>query len=370
MGAQQHLRALTTFRIFAALWVVLFDYWHLLRPGPLPPVLASGYLGVELFFVLSGFIICHVYLERYGSKDFSYRSFLWARLARVYPLHVAILAGLMVLLGAAALAGISAGDNLAVWSSVPAQLLLVQAWGASPDGGWNHPAWSISAEWFAYVTFPLTAAVAWRLRDRPGMAVCAAIGFVVAANAAYPLLGSGILTQATTVGGALRIVPCFLLGSAVYLLWRQRPLTSRAVAQWATIGASLAIVGATAARLPDATVVVLSGLLIFSMASLASTGSSWMTSKAGVYLGEVSFSVYMVCIPYQLLFVEGARRLLHLSDGPLPFGIWLLLCAGIIPAAMSLHHLVERPARDLMRNWEKDGFPFPRMKTLVGSPSA
>ena len=68
----------------------------------------KGYLGVETFFVLSGFILSHVYLQAAGDKRFRYGDFLWARMARVYPLHLATLVG-MIALGArrAVVAGLS-----------------------------------------------------------------------------------------------------------------------------------------------------------------------------------------------------------------------------------------------------------------------
>ena len=57
----------------------------------MPALIGKGYLGVELFFTLSGFILCHVYLQGFGEGGFKYADFLWARLARIYPVHVATL---------------------------------------------------------------------------------------------------------------------------------------------------------------------------------------------------------------------------------------------------------------------------------------
>ncbi len=357
-------------RIFAALWVVLYHYWPRLMEGGLPRFVEKGYLGVELFFVLSGFILCHVYLQSFGERTFSYKSFLWARLARIYPVHLAVLLGLVGLVGLAAMLGIAAGENIAAWSSLPAQVLLLQAWGLAPEGGWNHPSWSISAEWFAYLTFPITAAIVWPLRNRAVLAVSLAVSLVWVANIVFPLWTGTQLTAATIAWGALRIVPCFLLGSAVYLLWRAHPTRSRDWSIAITVTATMAAAAATTLRAPDALTVSVFGALIFGLASLTTSGSRWLTSPVGVYLGEVSFSVYMICIPYELLFVEGARKVLHLPDGPLPWPLWGVLFAGVIPAAMVLHHLVERPARDAMRRWEQRGFRVgsPR-RNMPGAPS-
>jgi len=214
-----NLKSLTSLRFFAAMWVVAYHFWPNLGLA-MPAVIAKGYLGVELFFVLSGFILCHVYLENFGQGRFNYREFLWARLARIYPVHLAVLLGLMLLIATAAMMGVSAGDKLLIWPSLPAQLTLTQAWGLSPLGGWNHPSWSISAEWFAYLSFPAFAVVAWRLISRPRLALVFALALVVALNICFQAVAGFPLTKATLLWGALRIVPCFALGCAVWLAWR------------------------------------------------------------------------------------------------------------------------------------------------------
>src|SRR4051794_2329668 len=148
-----HIKPLTSLRFFAAYWVVLFHYWPKLAVSFTPAFVQKGYLGVELFFTLSGFILCHVYLTSVGEGRFHYGSFLWARLARVYPLHLATLAGMGLMALAALAAGFRIDPNILSWKALPANVLMVHAWGFAPVAGWNHPSWSISAEWFAYLSF-------------------------------------------------------------------------------------------------------------------------------------------------------------------------------------------------------------------------
>jgi peptidoglycan/LPS O-acetylase OafA/YrhL len=352
----QNLKPLTAMRFFAALWVVSFHYWPELGLA-MPGLVAKGYLGVELFFVLSGFILCHVYLNALGERRFRYGEFLWARLARIYPVHLATLAGMGLLAATAAAIGLRAGDKALVWPSLAAQLTLTQAWGFSPLGGWNHPSWSISAEWFAYLAFPLFAWSAWRLRARPRLAVLLAILLVAGLETGFERLAGFPLTRATIAWGALRIVPCFALGCATYLVWSAEPIRAPRLALTVSVGA-LASVAATAQfGAPDWMSVALFGALIFGLAGMASAGSRVLTAPLWVYLGEVSFSVYMVCIPWQLVFEKGSHKLLGLADGALPLPLWLIQVAGVVPAAMVVHHLVERPAREAMR---QHGVPFTR----------
>jgi peptidoglycan/LPS O-acetylase OafA/YrhL len=350
----QNLKPLTAMRFFAAMWVVALDYTPSLGRGT-PAVIAKGYLGVELFFVLSGFILSHVYMQAFGEGRFRYADFLWARLARVYPVHLATLIGLGLLVGAAAVVGLNVGNHVLAWSSLPAQLTLTQAWGLGLAGGWNHPSWSISAEWFAYLTFPIFALVFWPLKSRPWVAAGLAVALVIGLNVGFPVLAGFSLTHATIAWGALRIVPCFALGCATWLLWRTDLVHSRRVAVGGVIGSLVAIAGCAVAGAPDWLSVGLFSALILSLGSLASTGSKLLTAPLWVYLGEVSFAIYMVCIPWQLLFEHGVRRALHLNGDTLPAPLWALLFIGIVPAAMIVHHLVERPAREAMR---RHGAPF------------
>ncbi|MCB1288790.1 MAG: acyltransferase, partial [Mycobacterium sp.] len=169
------IRALTGLRIVAALWVVLFHFRPLLwEASPrleedLAPLLNSGAQGVDLFFILSGFVLTWNYLDRMG-PNWSARAtlhFLWLRLSRVWPIYLVTmhLAALWIILT------LHVGDvpspdaeKLTAISYVR-QLFMVQLW-FEPffDGtSWDGPAWSISAEWLAYLLFGLLILVIFRI---------------------------------------------------------------------------------------------------------------------------------------------------------------------------------------------------------------
>ncbi len=341
------LRSLTALRFIAAMWVALFAFWPNLDVSVLPNIVAKGYLGVELFFVLSGFILCHVYLEAHGEKRFSYKGFLWARIARVYPLHIATLLGVGALAFAALAAGMSVDGNILSWASLPANLTMLHAWGLAPEAGWNHPSWSISAEWFAYLSFPAFAVLAWTLRHRPFVAVVGAVAFLAVLYVVFEPLAGFPLTRATIAWGALRIMPCFALGCALYLAFRRAPLKTPLLGAFAAV----LLIGISAAlMLPDAVTVTLFGLLILSLASLANERAGWLASKPAVYLGEISYSVYMVVVPWKLLAVNLAARLTDAGpDKQLQLFVWLAVMAGLPVLAAISYHLVEYPARRALR---------------------
>src|SRR6202167_3087723 len=93
------IKALTGLRIVAAVWVVLFHFRPMVSDispdfrDDLAPVLNCGAQGVDLFFILSGFVLTWNYLERMG-RSWSTREtvhFLWLRLARVWPVYLVTL---------------------------------------------------------------------------------------------------------------------------------------------------------------------------------------------------------------------------------------------------------------------------------------
>jgi peptidoglycan/LPS O-acetylase OafA/YrhL len=349
MNDAAHIRPLTGLRFFAAMWVVFYHYWANLQIGFTPALVEKGYLGVELFFVLSGFILCHVYLEGFGERRFRFGSFLWNRLARVYPLHLATLLGVMALGLAASAAGMGIDAHILDWRSLPANLLLVQAWGLAPQAAFNHPSWSISAEWFAYLCFPLFAWAAWRLRDRPWLGAGLALALIGLVYPLYEALAGESLTQATIHWGALRIVPCFALGCAMHGLWRSGAVKTLRNAQCGAVFLGAGALIAALSGAPDLFVVAGFGGLILCLAGMAEHGSRFASGPGFVYLGEISYSVYMICIPWKLVFVNAASKLLGISDDRLPWYLWLLFIVSVVPLAAVSYHLIERPARARMK---------------------
>jgi len=124
-----------------------------------------GHIGVDIFFVLSGYILAYVYLDRLRLlTPAGCRSFLFLRLARVYP---AYLAGLLVTVGLFGVATMvfsyefNAPGNWRL-SHLFYNVTMTQAWGIEDVSLWNVPSWSVSSEWLAYLTMPLLLPVVLR----------------------------------------------------------------------------------------------------------------------------------------------------------------------------------------------------------------
>jgi peptidoglycan/LPS O-acetylase OafA/YrhL len=142
---RDNIDSLTGFRFVAAMMVF---FSHFAIPGvtgiPLQMTL-SGYAGVTLFFVLSGFVIAYTYLEQFeaGMTGRNVGAYLAARFARVYPLYL-----LFILFG-----WLTTNYSGTPWR----HLLAVQTWSSRLEVayGINGPAWSVGVEVFLYLAFPL-----------------------------------------------------------------------------------------------------------------------------------------------------------------------------------------------------------------------
>lgn len=246
------IRALSGVRAFPPLVLVMFHFseGHGYRHfWPLDYVAARGYLWVEFFFCLSGFILTHVYGAR-AAQLFTargYGAFLKARLIRLYPLHLFML--LVVLMTAIVTRYLAAiGHYTSIFDltyhtvitpfSLLLNLLLVQAWNTQPSLTWNGVAWFVSVEWALCLLFPiflfLSRGPLWR-----GFALIA-VG--VAGLTALDLTSAHGL-DITFHNGVLRGLSDFSVGVGLAMLYRA--LKPRdALPDWAHSLIQLAVVGA------------------------------------------------------------------------------------------------------------------------------
>ena len=369
------IKALSGLRIVAAVWVVLFHFRPLLEqaaPGfrsALAPVLDCGAQGVDLFFILSGFVLTWNYLDRMGDS-FSWRStlhFLWLRLSRVWPvylvtMHLAVL-WIIFTLNVGHVPSEAAGSLTAM--NYVRQFLLVQLWFAPYFDGtsWDGPAWSISAEWLAYILFGALVLVIFRIaratraRGLIYLAVAASLPPVVL------LMATGLFY--TPWSWLPRIIMQFTAGALICAAVRKlRPSDrARTGAGIASLLLAAGIVGILywLDANPIPTIYDSAGLvdvlfvpLVLTLAIGAGTLPALLSLRPIVYLGHVSFSLYMV---HELVHTSWNWMVLQfelrLGSDIAGKGVLLALFAVALVGAVSLYHLVEEPARKWMRGMMK-----------------
>jgi peptidoglycan/LPS O-acetylase OafA/YrhL len=311
------IRSLTGLRIVAALWVVFYHFsW---APGdaytrywePILPLVRHGSYGVDLFFVLSGLVITLTYLDSLGSRP-SVRgatSFWWARICRMWPVH----AFMTVIFGAWLLWKAQQGRPgpvafQAVQPVVDAanfleQMLMVQLWHRESFVGssWVGPAWSISAEWAAYMAFPFLALLLWRVRTAPPLVTGA-----LAVACMVPMVYVSNIPGGVPYSWGVRIGGGFLAGALVCLAVRRISWSERVdriaarIAVLVTVEI-LVLLWADSAKAGNSNVGLLAVLafpvLVGALALSRGGMSRWLSTDVMVLGGKISFALYMVHMP-------------------------------------------------------------------------
>lgn len=336
-------RHLDGLRIIAAVAVVVLHYADYIKELPVGRFLMEHTwhfnLFVDLFFVVSGYVIASQYLGRVGDRAAVGR-FIWRRLARIYPLHLATLL-FYVAIALAIHAGIAHGDNAARYpfSDLPTQLLLLHAF----DGArltFNFPSWSLSAEMFCYLLFP---AVAW-LAIRRRVLIPALVVALVVTNTLYMYVAdTEPWADWINSGGAFRALPGFMLGVACYL-YRDR------IAQWPALPGSLVIllvvfIGFGAALPVMAALAVIYAIAVLAIQHDCAGRATWLSALRFDRWAELTYSCYMLHIPVATIVLSlGARHLAPVLPGG---KLTLIPVAMIVLAAVSVLSLrtFETPMR-------------------------
>ena len=317
-------------------------------------VVSRGYLGVDLFFLLSGFILTYVYfdsMERPTGRKFAI--FIWHRFIRLYPVHIAVLAALVIaVLGAGQLGLNLRSPEAFTLDALPWQVLLIHAWGVTDQMSWNVPSWSISAEWFAYLCFPFVAYGLGRVRDPRWLLALAGASLGTAALI-FSLMGWGLASAWIAPSALVRIAGSFVCGAALCryaVLCRalESKSTLNDVAAMASLVVFLILPSLGA---PDYILIALLAVFIAALAMSSGVTARLFSLAPLIWLGEISYSLYMVHFPVlrALGIVFRPERLTAM--GPTAAAGIYCLCIGVcIACAAMLYYLVERPLRVRLRN--------------------
>jgi len=196
--------------------LIILYHFREASPVPLPelhPVFERGYLLTDFFIIDSGYVLARIYGDRLAAGQVSLRAYARQRLLRVVPAHLVVSLILIVLVGGAALAGIAPSNpRWFDWSQLPAQVLLVQAYGVPGGQGWNAPTWTLSALIGCYLLLPWICRALWRWP--PVVVVIGATLLVVAADVAACFWLGDPIYRLPMRYGILRALPLFLLGVA------------------------------------------------------------------------------------------------------------------------------------------------------------
>lgn len=347
----RYVPALTGLRGVAAWWVVLYhfsDPLHDVVPSWVLALIGRGYLAVDLFFILSGYVIYLTSgksLENPGRRVIS--KFMLNRLVRIYPLHLVMM--FFYLLNPLALwlfssAGVDDGRyGLGYYA---ASIFLIQNWGGFDYLQWNIPAWSISTEFAAYILCPLLIAIGvspcvgrkWGLAALMTL-LAWSIGFI------FKISGEQSIGGSIPSIGLIRCVLEFWIGLCLGGICRNTVVMSDSKRLLHT-GGILFVVAASSMlfyfEINDYWFIPLSFAFLIYMLSAGDVLFSKILAINGIhYLGLISYSTYLVHF-----FVKDWVKFLSESIGLIQWGIYLAVC---LLASICLYRYVEEPARRIFR---------------------
>ena len=314
----------------------------------IPSLVPHGYMAVDFFFVLSGFIMSYTYLAGFQAIGMrAYLPFMWKRVARIFPLGLAVTASILC---AGAIAGLFGLASLFVRVKTAGGLpvvILVNALhlqGFLPDYSLNDPSWSVSVELGAYLLFPLLIAVTFR----------APLAVTIAWNALGLAFLIGMSRLDPAGGLAVRWVPLdfgrcvveFGFGMLAYRIHR-RPSRLHALGG---DGWTWGLAAATAAALVlrnDMLIVLLFPPLVLAYALNRGQAGRAMSHRVPHYIGAISFSIYLVHNMFRIPLFWAARQW---HPDPLSaaaaLGLAVVGSILVLPFAALAYRAIERPGRD------------------------
>lgn len=297
------------------------------------PHLAAS--AVDLFFVLSGFVLAAAYGEKL-EQGFTPGKFMVMRFVRLYPLY---LAGLLVAIFALALslftnAGLT-DFHAAFWKAVPFAALMLPSPGFGVMGNafpLNPPAWSLFFELLINLLFCATYRY-WTVRN-----ILVVAGACALAILADPPVLNGGWSHANFADGVLRVGCFFPLGVLLFKLEPRlpRPAWLRA---WHCLALFSLLVWLDPGPLTAPLLIVGYPLLV-----AAAAGVEPPPNWAGLYarLGQLSYPIYAVHFPV-LSLIAAAQKSLGLGSGGVAMGLTLLF--GLMLMSALLDRLYDRPVR-------------------------
>ena len=313
----------------------------------IPSLVPHGYMAVDFFFVLSGFIMAYTYLHTFETKGLAaYGPFLLKRVARIFPLGIAVTT---IIVCCGLFAGLwnhatmfipsnALNDNLITYVIIN----LAHLQGFLPQYNLNGPSGSISLEFAAYVLMPLLfigcfhkSRLVALLMTVTSIGVLGWINFFVQDG----------LSSRFVLSDIGRVLAEFSLGLMVYRVY-QKPSFLQSLGKDHWTWAVTALVIATSTLRSDLSTALVCPLLVLTYSLNIGLPKRIMSMKIPYFLGTISFSIYLI---HNLLRDPAYELLRTLHPMPLSFSQALVFAFGcsiaVIPFAAASYFLVEKPGR-------------------------
>lgn len=318
------------------------------------------YLMVDLFFIMSGFIMFHVYNSTFTTaihkQDFV--TFIRARFARIYPLHFFTL---LLSVAGFYLLNEPASPINNPYATIT-HLLLLHSFGIHDIFTWNVPSWSISAEWAAYTLFPLLALILGKYK-KGGVLFLSLVSILLYVSILYflervnpiaPNLSVPHDLNVTYDFGYIRGIAGFIAGMIAYIAFQQKEILNFFNCDVSAMIIILLTVVFFHWGVNDLWIVLCFVLLVLAIAANQKGLYKLFQFKPLQYLGDISYSIYLTHgLTMFTIAVPLLTKMGYVYKGPgslkIPFmeGLWICsvyLLVIVIISSMT-YYGIEKPCR-------------------------
>ena len=382
------VNGLTGIRAIAAFWVLIVhsaSVFYLAQPAtfpdamnPLIPAFANyGFLGVDIFFILSGFVISLTYFDWF-SVDLPARKWLAHyvryiifRLARIYPalMFVFLIGSLLLFLYALPPENIPLRHWSVFFKSLPSMLMLTYSVSLTSlsqflKSYWcfNLPLWSISIEWVAYLFFPFLVILTATLCKKYLLFIALFLLFILQSYIYInpPVFGNSILNSLSFfifgMPAIARISADFFLGYFFYHLYQDMKLyyiNTIYIDVAAILAIATAVVLIYFFHTIEVLILIALGIFVFCVALNPPMIGKLLSNRIMVYLGNISYSIYLVHMLVLQVIINKMNQhhwFIDLSkSGFYKVFAFILYVLIVVVIASLIYHLIEKPAQRWIR---------------------
>jgi peptidoglycan/LPS O-acetylase OafA/YrhL len=346
---KKEIKSLTGLRGIAALYVAMYHFFEPFDKSLQFYVLnfiRHGYISVDMFFILSGFVITLSSKKLFddSEKESGYLLFMKRRIARIYPIYIII-----TLIAFGLLFKFKGVEALLV------NVFLLQV--LTPIDYIVGSSWSLSAEWLAYLIFPFLLAIVYKFKSEKWTTACVLLSFgivlFISLNNSSFLNGfrplpelNGRLDRFTGISAVLRCFSEYIIGISIFKLYAKYKDSYSKYYHYAALPCSLLLIVLLSFHNTDVALVLLFAILIFSLSTDEGPVANFFSSGPLYFLGEISYSLYL--IHPVLLRVDKFFYKKLLINNEVYIGSTFFIT--IILMSYLSYRFIELPSRDFLRN--------------------
>lgn len=365
--------ALDGLRGVAAMMVVAFHLFETYSCGHIHQIINHGYLAVDFFFVLSGFVVGYAYDDRWSKMSFG--TFVKRRLVRLHPMLIlgSLIGGLLYYFGGCdAFPVINSTEWYIVLLVTLLGCFLIPVKGSLDIRGWaegyplNGPAWTLAFEYVANLLY----AVVFRRLGKIALGACVAIFAAMTvmltlnidifgllarrADLAYTVIGGWSLAPEQLYVGFSRLLYPFFVGLLLSRIGRFINLKNGFL--WCSLVIvvllSMPFVGSESVQWTNVLYEAFCILIIFPLIVISGASDTMLNSrtrKACEFLGEISFPLYIT--HYPLIYIQMAWANEH-ADVPISTHVFVSVALFVVAIALAYasSRLYDIPVRKWLKN--------------------